>query len=402
MAVTLIGLTAVTAGLLGMGYWAAERWVENRSMEDLLERELERRTGAPLAAGDDGGLRYYRAASDRPPPAALAALPPGRYRRLIVGGRAYQGLVRQLGPGDNAILLYDVSLLEVREQRLLLLLAAGLVASGLTAWRASRTLAVYVLAPLGTLVAAIGALDPARRGSRLALPDPADQADLRVIVQALNGYMERLDALVERERVFAAAASHELRSPLAVIAGAAEILEDLPAAQAPVQRIARAVHQARLDLNALLALSRGESEAVEVLRLDRLLPQWAQEQLASIAGAAPQLHWQLAPEPVTAPPGSLHVIFVNLLRNALRAAGAGGCVSVAAGRGRLTVEDSGAGIPAAELPHLFEPHFRGSGGGTGIGLYVARTLALRQGWELSLRNGAAGGGCAELRMGNAV
>jgi signal transduction histidine kinase len=322
-----------------------------------------------------------------PPPAQIAALAPGWHERVSFGGHHFRALVREPASGDRAYLLYDVSALETRERRLVLLLAAGVCAIALAAWYASQRLAGRALAPLSALVEEIRDLNPERRGARLSVDR---SGELGVIAQALNTYMRQLDALVERERAFAAAASHELRTPLAVIGGAAELLAAAPAVAtgfpAPLRRIERAVEQARQDLDALLALSRGGAAPAASLDLHLLLPQWAAAPVELLGASAPRLHWRLDEHRLEAPAGSLHIVFTNLLRNALRAAGAGGNVSIELDAGGLAVVDDGPGIPAAELPQVFEPRFRGRDGGTGIGLYVAQTLAQREGWRLTLEN----------------
>ncbi len=343
LAVTLVGLTVVAAAVQGLGYWAAERWVERTSLENQMEQAQTGKTGPDFDSN-------ARAASD-----TIA-----------------------------------------REQRLILLLGLGVLAVGLLALWASRRLAARALAPLEALVGEIRALDPEARGARLQV---AGDPELRVIAVALNGYMTELDALVERERAFAAAASHELRTPLAVIAGAAELLADRPPDSArPLARITRAVTQARLDLDALLALSRvREAPPMSRLALEQLLPEWAEPHLAT---PGPRLRWRLSPQQLDAPPGSIHIIFTNLLRNALRAAGADGEVVIELNDDGFSIGDNGPGIPEDELPFVFEPHFRGRDGGTGIGLYVAKALAYRQNWNLTLVANKNAGALASLCFGH--
>lgn len=402
LAMALIVLAAAAAAVQGLGYWFAERWVERASLQGLLERELNHlieTDAAPTANADDAAtLRYFRSLPGEALPAALSGLAPGWHERVLLDGRHYEALIRDAAPAGRAYLLYDISGIELRERRLILLFGVGVLGvSGVAFWM-SRRLAARALAPLDAMVTEIRALNPESRGARLRLEgDP----ELRVIAEALNSYMHRLDEVIERERAFAAAASHELRTPLAVIAGATELLAEKSAGSPPLARIERAVAQAMLDLDALLALSRrGDVWPDSRLALERLLPQWAEPHLAQ---HSTRIDWRLAPVTVDAPKGSLHIIFGNLLRNALRAAGERGTVTVIGNGDGIEVLDDGPGIPLPELARVFEPHVRGRDGGTGIGLYVARALAQRQGWQLTLANREGGGARAVLhwrRPGN--
>jgi signal transduction histidine kinase len=248
---------------------------------------------------------------------------------------------------------------------------------------ASRWLADRALAPLDRLVAQLRRLNPERRGERIELA-LHDDSELSVIVDAFNGYMVELDALVERERAFAAAASHELRTPIAVIQGAAETLA-LQGCPPALQRIDRAVAVVRHELDALLALSRVR-ESPPLVMLD--LGDWLRELAEPYREMMPRatLHWDIdAPVRLETAPGAIAAVFTNLLRNALQAS-ADARVTVHLRDDHLIVDDEGPGIAAGDLPHVFEPHFRSRDGGTGMGLYIAQTLATRFGWRLAVEN----------------
>src|SRR3546814_19460479 len=93
--------------------------------------------------------------------------------------------------------------------------------------------------------------------------------------------------------------------------------------------------------------------------------------------------WDLAaPVTLVTAPGAIAAVFTNLLRNALYAS-VGAPVTVRLRADRLIVEDQGPGIAAHDLPHVFQPRFRSRDGGTGMGLYIAQTLATRFGWRLT-------------------
>ena len=401
LAAALVGLTLVCALLLSLGFWAVERTIEQTSLITLLDHEMTTlaQAGSVNGAIDLQGetLRYYRPARGGGAlPAAMLLLPPGSHDGVLIDGHERYVLVRRIADGDLAYLAYSDDSLQTRERLLLAaLFAAVLLIAALGFWVSGR-LARQVLAPLDGLVTELHALNPEQRGQRLS--PPAADSELAVIADALNRYMTRLDELVERERAFAASASHELRTPLAVIQGAAEVLQQTSASP-PVARILRAARSAQHDLDALLWLSRGDAAPqAEVIAL--------QERLQTLCAAQLDINavqWHLTPCTVTAPPGAVGIIVTNLLRNSLSAMARGGNtppdgsgVRVTLSADRLTVDDDGPGIPVDELPQVFAPRTRGMDGGTGMGLYIAATLAARLGWTLSLENRAGGGARAVL------
>lgn len=388
----LVSLSLLIAALAGLGIWASDAYIEDAAVRDLMERELSYMIGphAPaVRASAHDALRFF--GGDQIP-ASLSHYGPGYYEDLKVDGHSFNLLVRDVAGGGNAYLLYDISFVEAREQALVWAVFAALGAVAIFSLLASRWLASRALAPLDALVDQLAHLNPEQRGERMALP--VDDSELSVIVDAFNGYMVELDALVERERAFAAAASHELRTPIAVIQGAAEMLA-LQGAQPALQRIDRAVTMARHELDALLALSRVRESPPQV---EIELGHWLRELAEPYREVMPkaQLVWDLA-EPVMllTVPGAIAAVFTNLLRNALHAA-AGAPVTVRLRADHFVVEDQGPGIAPHDLPHVFEPRFRSLDGGTGMGLYIAQTLATRFGWRLTLVNGAQGGAVACL------
>ncbi|TAJ55012.1 MAG: HAMP domain-containing histidine kinase [Nevskiaceae bacterium] len=401
LASTLVSLSLLSALLLGLGFLVVERYIEHATLSDLLERELRSFVGAGTVPEPNEvlgeALRYYRPAlGGAPPPTVVWALAPGLHADVVYEERPHYVLVRRLAPGDTAYLSYSDRALSAREQLLWLTLLAGMLLTALLGWWLSGRLAQQTLAPLDGLVADLRGLDPEQRGARL--PAAAHDSELAVITEALNSHMARVDELVERERAFAASASHELRTPLAVILGAAEILDaGQPPPPPPVARILRSARSALQDLDALLWLSRTDAVPVaEALPLHERLPALCAAQLDISA-----VDWQLQPCTVVAPAGAVTVIVSNLLRNSLRAVAQAGRQQPGAVRVRLdslglVVDDDGPGIPPEELPQVFAPRSRGRDGGTGMGLYIAATLAQRLRWRLSLENRPEGGARARL------
>jgi signal transduction histidine kinase len=405
LALMLVVTAAAASTLLPFTFWLTDSLLQPAAMQDLLGFEalgLSRRDVALLEV-DTGRsqLRYYRPRLDPrlPLPPELAPLAPGSYRNIVIGDRHYAVTVRELGGGDRSYLAYDTGFVTAMESGLWLFVMALAVMIGLVAWVFAQRMVDRALAPFTQMLRDVLQLEAGRGGQRITAT--SRDRELRVILLALNRYLAQIDTLVERERTFAAAASHELRTPLTVIQGAASAIAEVPQVPERVQRrLARAVQEMRHDLDALLALSAAQdAPQPQELQLDAWLPQQA-EAHAAAAGAA-KLEWKIAsPVRVSVPVGVLNIIFANLLRNALRAAG-GGTVTVEVHVDAIAVCDDGPGIPADELPHVFKPRFRGHDGGSGMGLYIAKTLAQRYGWRLTLVNQPGGGLCATLQFGGA-
>jgi signal transduction histidine kinase len=397
LALALIGLSVATAVLLAIVNWQVEHWVESESLEKTLESEYSRWMalgGVPMGYAD---TLFFRPRLGDVVPPVFARLPPGVHPDVMYRGSPYRVLVRELAPDDRAYAAVLLAGHEAREHILVLAFILTALAVGLVSWRLSSLIAARTMAPLEQLVAQLGGLKPDVRGARLPV---GSGGELDVIAEALNAYLARIERLVDLERAFSAAASHELRTPLAVISGAAELLAArLPPPQPALERIQRAAEQARLDLEALLALSRQRDLPQPAqLALAVLLPQWAESYVATLGARAPRLSWNLQPRTVLAAPGILRIVFTNLLRNALRAAGGNGEVRVQLDAQGIEIADDGPGIPEEELSQVFELRTRSRDGGSGVGLYIAHALAQRHNWTLQLENRAPRGAVARIRF----
>ncbi|MBI3146116.1 MAG: sensor histidine kinase N-terminal domain-containing protein [Pseudogulbenkiania sp.] len=255
-------------------------------------------------------------------------------------------------------------------------------------------------------------LRPLRRLSReVAAREPADLSplpldevhrEIRPLVAAINQHTGRLEQLLARQQRFAADASHQLRTPLAVLTTQAEhaLREGDPALMRECLEDMRRTlgHTTRLT-NQLLLLARldaaadpaGAARRNDPVELDTLAEKVCVAKLKEARQKALDLGLELEPAGLDATlPGNavlLEELLVNLLDNAIRYTPAGGTVTVRLRqqsrpgsrrtRLQLEVEDSGPGIPADQRHAVFERFHQlpeAAPGGSGLGLAIVRDI----------------------------
>jgi len=305
-----------------------------------------------------------------------------------------------------AFLIYDVSDNQLLKKQLIFALVGvvllfSVLSFTLGAWSSKR-----VMKPVTDLANRLDTLSEETKPESLSGHFADDEVGQ--LAAALDSYADRLHHLVERDREFNADVSHELRSPLTVITGATELLLAQPDLEPKVRtrllRIARAARQSVDITTALLHLVRAErginkdSSAhnvgkiiEELVHLYEPLVGNKELDLKVIENDRVSV---IAPESVVA------VTVGNLIGNAMRYT-AQGEVVITIGNGRVTVDDTGPGIPEDELEHVFERHYRGqniSGKGSGLGLAIVKRLCELYGWSIHFRNRETGGLRAELRF----
>lgn len=214
-------------------------------------------------------------------------------------------------------------------------------------------------------------------------------------VVAIIRDITRLRQLEEVRREFVANVSHELRTPLSIFHGYLENLMDAPSMprkeQAEIFEILRK-HSRRLNalLEDLLTLARLESRQEKMVCVSMELPallhsvagDWSQKLATKKLALRVEADGDLPR--VSADPQRLEQVLHNLLENAVKFTEAGGSILLRAsarnGDMEVRVEDSGQGIPPADLPHIFERFYRADKarsreqGGTGLGLSIVKHI----------------------------
>jgi signal transduction histidine kinase len=267
---------------------------------------------------------------------------------------------------------------------------------GLGVLAALLALVAYPLARwLARRIEALGAsVDAFGRGDLSARADVAGRDEVARLAASFNQAAERIETLVATQRTLLASASHALRSPLARLRVAAELLADgRDAARTPELREQLAAEVSALDaaVEELLAVSRLELGAAEHRPVDLLA-------LAAEEGARVGAEVTGAPAELVGDARSLRHLLRNLLENARRHAPGALELSVAPqGAGALVrVADRGPGVAEADRERIFEPFAKGAGTGLGLGLAIVRQIARHHGGEARVRARDGGGSVFEV------
>ena len=233
---------------------------------------------------------------------------------------------------------------------------------------------------------------------RVPVPDTHDE--VARLARTTNETLAALETSVERQRRFVADASHELRSPIASLRTQLEVaaahpeLLDLDGAVEDTVRLQRLA----ADLLLLARLDAGEGIGDRRVDLGELAERCARGR-DGVTVEAPAVE-------VTGSRGQLERVLGNLLDNAQRHARAAVAVTVRREGEQAVVEvaDDGSGVPAADRERVFERFVRldeargRDDGGAGLGLAIARDVAVRHGGTLTVRDAPAGGALFELRL----
>jgi two-component system, OmpR family, sensor kinase len=289
----------------------------------------------------------------------------------------------------------SLTLIEAASDRLLkIMLGGGLIALILSLligdWLARRT-----LRPIGSIVSTAQSIAAADDLSR-RIPNTGPQDELGRMVSVFNETLSRLENLFKAQRRFVADVSHELRSPLTTIQGNLDLVRlygndprSIEAMESEVKRMSRLVG----DLLLLAQADAGQIPLeMEALDIDQLVLEIYGEAGFLSQGKHRFKLGQLDQVRVNADVDRLKQLLLNLVSNAIKYTPDDGSVSMSVTRQGtnvyVTVEDTGVGIPAEDLAHIFDRFYRvdkarsRAAGGTGLGLSIAQWIAEAHGGEI--------------------
>ena len=255
---------------------------------------------------------------------------------------------------------------------------------------------------LKALAGKLGEIDAGHLDERIDLP--GTQKELQALAGAINAMLDRINEAYRSQMRFVSDASHELRTPIAVIQGYANLLDrwgkdDPSTRQEAIDAIRQEAASMKELVEQLLFLARGDNDsmhiqmehfdltevAAEVLRETEMIDQTHQFS-AQWSGTAP----------VYADMGLTKQALRILVDNSIKYTPAGGRITLRAGTengaASLSVQDEGQGIDAQSLPHIFDRFYRTDEsrarqtGGTGLGLSIAKWIVDRHGGWFEVRS----------------
>ncbi len=354
-------------------------------------------------------------------PNALAAARSGQssVETLVANGHSYRILTRPVSENGAfyGALQLGQSLDEVTStlQQLLMLLAIIIPLTLALASMGGFWFARRALAPVDGITRAAQRISAEDLHRRLNLQLPDDE--IGRLARTFDAMLARLDDAFRRERQFTADASHELRTPLTAMRGGIDVTLHRPRSATEyrraleelggdVDRLTRLTEDllmlARADAGRLSA-QRETLNAASLLRAvaDQLRPLAESKNVSLVVRADEALT-------IWADQDQLLRVLFNLVDNALKYSPSGAAVTLSASRdgarAALGVSDAGAGIPAAQLPHIFERFYRADEshssrtGGAGLGLAIAHSLVTAQGGTMRVESAVGRGTTLTIKL----
>jgi two-component system, OmpR family, sensor kinase len=330
--------------------------------------------------------------------------PPG-FANAKVGGVDYRVLSAPISDAQGKrVGLFQAALSDEGSQQIAASVAAALAIAGLIVMLGGVILSLWVarasLRPLREMAVDAAGITHAEPGRRIAYDGPPDE--LGSLADSLNAMLDRLERSYADQRRFVADASHELRTPVAIVRGNVELLRGGKLGEADSQESlemieTEASRMTRL-LDELLSLARLESTIHEFQPLDvsTMLQEGAArahklsgDRVISVSCSSGQL-W------VNGDPDLLDQALVNVLRNAVAHTTMGGHISLSCTatptHAMISVTDDGPGIPQPDIDRIFDRFYRAQGprtgdtGGAGLGLAIAKRLVDLHAGTMSVTN----------------
>jgi two-component system sensor histidine kinase MprB len=323
-------------------------------------------------------------------------------RTVKINGTPYRVVAVQAGPGTALVVAQSMESVQGALDRLQLVLLltsiAGVVAAGLSGW----AVAANGLRPVRRLTAAT---EHVARTAELTPIEVTGHDELARLTNSFNTMLIALDASQQRQRQLVADAGHELRTPLTSLRTNIELIgqaaDNAERSLSTEQRheimgdVRSQLEELTTLVGDLVELARDEPMHRDPEPLD--FADVVEQAIQRVRLRAPDIEFDVEVQSWMAfgEAQLLERAVTNLLDNAAKWSPTGSTVRVRLSEGTLTVIDSGPGIAAGDLPHVFDRFYRSSEArtlpGSGLGLSIVRRAADRHGGTVEVASGADGG-----------
>ncbi len=256
----------------------------------------------------------------------------------------------------------------------------------------TRSIAIKSISPIEKVIATAERMSQSNLDQRIPLPFHHDE--LYRLASTINALFGRMQDAFQREKHFTADASHELKTPLAVVKGTLEVLIRKPRErehyETRIQFCLKELNRMARLIDQLLMLARYESNkmtphiVVTALSplvenvVERMIPTAQAKGIAITVNQENNAH-------ISADPGMLDMIFENIISNAIKYSSSGSSIAIEVkhdeGNVICSISDQGIGVPAEKLNAIFDRFYRvdesrsSSTGGLGLGLSIVKKLA---------------------------
>ena len=394
-AIAVVCVAIVAA--LGITLYQASERMELALVEQLVTEEMDfliRRYEANPAYVPSPGpnVEYYiirTTAEQRSLPEYLRSLDEGQYEIYIGDNSGESDVVVREVRDVRFIVVYNIGPYEEREQDFRQLVVLALLTVICLALILGYFLSGVLTRQLTLLAQRVATLVPGQPYSSL-LKNGQDR-EVAMLAKAFDQYHALFLNMIKREQEFTANVSHELRTPLTAIRTSCELLAEDPAlsekSHARIRYINHAVNSMTNHIQALLFLAREQEfkdkepiallECVEDVH-SHFREEISRKGLACTIGIPPDAL-------LTANRQALQLVLTNLFKNAVMYTDSG-FIHIGYATGRLTVSNSGVGIPVEQLPRIFARNYRGVSGvdGHGLGLDIVKKVCNQADWNIEV------------------
>jgi signal transduction histidine kinase len=297
-----------------------------------------------------------------------------------------------------ALILYSrLDLLSQLNRALLGLMALSLVAGIMASLIIGAFATRVVVGPLQQLKIRALALSKRRFDGKLSI-NTGDE--LEELAEAFNEMSDRLATYDLAQKYFFQKASHELKTPLMSIQGYAEALKDgiIPPGEydQALGIVIRESGRMKNLVEQFIMLSRMETIMDDYAAEPVDLEETIREAISAIKSLALEKDISIETDfsgndqnIILGDPEKIHRLLLNIFSNALRYAKKK--ISVTVNSTSIEISDDGIGFMPADLPHIFEPFYRGNKGGNGLGLAISRAIVEKHGGSITAANSPGGG-----------